>query len=89
MFDDDADFVVDGDGNRVLIGLTVDETIEFNRLERHINETGPFPFIPREEWLRSEESAGSNFGISIKLPKYRSCAAAIRDIECYGAQATQ
>jgi hypothetical protein len=55
MFDDDEDFVLDGNGNRVLIGLTIGETIEFNRLERHINETGPFPLIPRDEWLRSEE----------------------------------
>ena len=55
MFDDDEDFVLDGDGNRVLIGLTFGETIEFNRLERHINETGPFPLISRDEWLRSEE----------------------------------
>ena len=55
MIDDDENFMLDADGNRVLIGLTVEETLEFDRLERHINKTGPFPHISRDEWLRSEE----------------------------------
>jgi hypothetical protein len=55
MIDDDENFMVDADGNRVLIGLTVEETLEFDRLERHINKTGPFPHISRDEWHRSEE----------------------------------
>jgi hypothetical protein len=55
MIEDDENFMVDADGNRVLIGLTLEETLEFDRLERHINETGPFPHISRDEWHRSEE----------------------------------
>lgn len=55
MIDDDEKFMLDADGNRVLIGLTVEETLEFDRLERHINKTGPFPHISRDEWHRSEE----------------------------------
>ena len=55
MIDDDENFMLDADGNRVLIGLTVEETLEFDRLERHINKTGPFQHISRDEWHRSEE----------------------------------
>ena len=55
MIDDDENFLVDADGNRILIGLTLEETLEFDRLERHINETGPFPHIAKDEWHRSEE----------------------------------
>ena len=55
MIDDDENFMLDADGNRVLIGLTLEETLEFDRLERHINETGAFPHISRDEWHRSEE----------------------------------
>jgi hypothetical protein len=55
MLDDDENFMLDADGNRVLIGLTVEETLEFDRLERHINKTGPFPHISRDEWHRLEE----------------------------------
>ena len=55
MLDDDENFMLDADGNRVLIGLTVEETLEFDRLERHINKTGPFPHISRDEGHRSEE----------------------------------
>jgi hypothetical protein len=51
----DDDFVLDTEGNRVLIGLTFDETLEFDLLEKYINETGPFPHIDRDEWQRSEE----------------------------------
>ena len=55
MIDDDENFLVDAGGNRVLIGLTAEETLEFDRLERHINATGPFPHIAKDEWHRSEE----------------------------------
>jgi hypothetical protein len=55
MIDHDENFMLDADGNRVLIGLTLEETLEFDRLERHINATGPFPHISRDEWHRSEE----------------------------------
>jgi len=55
MIDNDENFMLDADGNRVLIGLTLEETLEFDRLERHINETGAFPHIAQDEWHRSEE----------------------------------
>jgi hypothetical protein len=55
MIDDDENFLVDAGGNRILIGLTLEETLEFDRLERHINATGPFPHISKDEWHRSEE----------------------------------
>jgi hypothetical protein len=55
MIDDDENFLVDAGGNRILIGLTLEETLEFDRLERHINETGPFPHISKDEWHRSGE----------------------------------
>jgi hypothetical protein len=55
MIDDDDNFTLDGDGKRVLVGLTFEETVEFDCLERHINETGPFPHISRDEWHSSEE----------------------------------
>jgi hypothetical protein len=55
MIEDDENFEVDADGHRVLIGLSREETAEFDRLEKHINETGPFPYISRDKWHRSEE----------------------------------
>jgi hypothetical protein len=55
MNDDDEKFVLDADGNRVLIGLTLEETSEFERLEIHIDATGPFPHISRDQWHSSEE----------------------------------
>jgi hypothetical protein len=55
MNDDDEKFVQDADGNRVLIGLTFEETCEFDRLEIHINATGPFSHISRDQWPSSEE----------------------------------
>jgi len=37
----DDDYVVDAGGNRILIGLTADETREFERLDDLISELGP------------------------------------------------
>jgi len=36
----DDDYVVDAGGNRILIGLTADETREFERLDKLISELG-------------------------------------------------
>jgi hypothetical protein len=33
----DDDYILDGDGNRILIGLTLDETREFERLDELIS----------------------------------------------------
>jgi hypothetical protein len=54
MIDDD-DFVLDAEGNRVLIGLTLEETLEFDFLEKQIGEEFPFPCISRDEWHSPEE----------------------------------
>jgi hypothetical protein len=54
MMDDD-NFVLDASGNRVLIGLTLEETIEFELLENSITANGPLPYISQDEWHRPEE----------------------------------
>jgi hypothetical protein len=55
MMDDDDDFVLDAAGNRVLIGLSQEETIEFELLGDSIAANGPLPHISRDEWHRPEE----------------------------------
>jgi hypothetical protein len=55
MMDDDDDFVLDAAGNRVLIGLSREETIEFDLLGDTIAVNGPIPNISRDEWHRPEE----------------------------------
>jgi hypothetical protein len=56
MFDDNDDFELDPAGNRVLIGLSVEETDEFVRLEETIRASGPLINILRDELHSSEES---------------------------------
>jgi hypothetical protein len=34
----DDNYILDGDGNRILIGLTIDETREFERLDELISD---------------------------------------------------
>jgi hypothetical protein len=44
-FDDDS-YVLDADGNSVLVGLTIDETSEFECLDELISGLGPLsPFV--------------------------------------------
>ncbi|RJF75036.1 hypothetical protein [Rhodopseudomonas palustris] len=50
----DDDYVLDSSGNRVLIGLTADETAEFFRLDEIISKSGPPP-SNAEEWYRPED----------------------------------
>jgi hypothetical protein len=38
---DDDNYVLDADGNSVLVGLTLDETCEFERLDELISSLGP------------------------------------------------
>jgi hypothetical protein len=45
---DDDDVVLDAAGNRVLIGLSQEETIEFELLGESIAAEGPLPHISRD-----------------------------------------
>jgi len=51
----DDDFELDDSGNRVLIGLTADETAEFFRLEEIIAKSVPKPPELDEQWYRPED----------------------------------
>ena len=42
----DDDYILDGDGNRILIGLTLDETREFERLDELMSNSS---FVPTED----------------------------------------
>ena len=43
---DDDNYVLDGDGNRILIGLTLDETLEFERLDELMSNVS---FVPTDD----------------------------------------
>jgi hypothetical protein len=52
----DDNYILDGDGNRVLIGLTIDETREFERLDELISDLSSAPnadsrSINERRWL--------------------------------------
>jgi hypothetical protein len=55
MFDDNDDFELDPAGNRVLIGLSVEETDEFFSLEGTIRAGGSLVNILRDELHSPEE----------------------------------
>ncbi len=55
MIDDDDRYELDPTGQRVLIGLTREETAEFVELEDHISKNGPLPQISNDEWYRPED----------------------------------
>jgi hypothetical protein len=42
----DNDYILDGDGNRILIGLTLDETREFERLDELMSNLS---FVPTDD----------------------------------------
>jgi hypothetical protein len=42
----DDDYILDGDGNRILIGLTLDETREFERLDELMSNLS---FVPTDD----------------------------------------
>lgn len=53
---DDESYVLDADGNRILIGLTLDETREFERLDELISNVSTAPSddsrsINERRWL--------------------------------------
>ncbi len=56
MADDEDRYEIDALGNRVLIGLSAEETEEFVRLDAIISERGPPLQITLDEWYRPEES---------------------------------
>jgi hypothetical protein len=47
-FDDDS-YVLDADGNSVLVGLTIDETSEFECLDELISGLGPLSPLVTDE----------------------------------------
>jgi hypothetical protein len=52
----DDNYILDGDGNRILIGLTIDETREFERLDKLISDLTSAPTddgrsISERRWL--------------------------------------
>ncbi|KIZ38895.1 MULTISPECIES: hypothetical protein [Rhodopseudomonas] len=55
MINDDDNYALDPLGNRVLIGLSAEETAEFFRLEDEIGKTGLLPQISPDEWCRPED----------------------------------
>jgi hypothetical protein len=55
MIDDDDSYELDPLGNRVLIGLTLQETAEFFELEDIISRNGPPTQMSDEEWYRPED----------------------------------
>ncbi|MGX7741242.1 hypothetical protein [Rhodopseudomonas parapalustris] len=52
----DDDYELDRFGNRVLIGLTAQETAEYFRLEEIIRKSMPLPETADNEWVRPEHS---------------------------------
>ena len=57
----DDNYVLDADGKRVLIGLTLDETIEFERLTRQFSIARPTKMIT----VFATKGAGSCFTTSM------------------------
>lgn len=47
-FDDD-NYVLDADGNRILVGLTLDETREFECLDELISSLGPMSSVSTDD----------------------------------------
>jgi hypothetical protein len=55
MADDDDAYEVNAEGELVLAGLTLSETLEFTRLELVIRANGSFPNVQSDEWHSPEE----------------------------------
>jgi hypothetical protein len=53
--DDDDDYQIDAQGNRVLIGLSLEETEEFQRLEETIANSCPRPQVGDQDWALPED----------------------------------
>ncbi|MDB5514670.1 MAG: hypothetical protein JWQ17_1428 [Tardiphaga sp.] len=55
MADDEDSYEIDARGQRVLIGLSAEETEEFIRLDAAISEAGPLLQITMDEWHNPQE----------------------------------
>jgi len=74
---DDDSYVLDADGNRVLIGLTLQETREFERLDALIAALSSTPLVPTDDrrsqnerrWLVLYEKHQSALEPFLKTPK--------------------
>jgi hypothetical protein len=55
VIDDDDCYVMDAHGNRVLIGLSAEETEEYVRLDAIISESAPLLQNPMERWYGPRE----------------------------------
>jgi hypothetical protein len=56
MADDDDSYAIDALGNRVLIGLSVEETEEFIRLDAIVGATRPLPHDAADDQYGPQES---------------------------------
>ena len=73
----DDNYILDGDGNRILIGLTIDETREFERLDELISDLSSAPTddsrsINERRWLVLYDSTSLRFGHTYPL-RTRNC----------------
>ena len=74
---DDDSYVLDADGNRVLIGLTLQETREFERLDALISALSSTPLVPTDDrrsqnerrWLVLYEKHQSALEPFLRTPK--------------------
>lgn len=55
MIDDDDSYQIDTFGNRVLIGLSTEETVEFLQLDESISARAARPDISGDEWYHPED----------------------------------
>jgi len=75
----DDSYALDADGNRVLIGLTLQETREFERLDALISALGSTPLVPTDDrcsqnerrWLVLYEKHQSALEPFLMTPKTR------------------
>jgi hypothetical protein len=54
MINDDDNYQIDPQGNRVLIGLSAEETAEFFDLDTSISASGVPPLVDDDAWLGPE-----------------------------------
>lgn len=55
MATENDNYVLDDDGNRVLIGLSADETREFEALHEILSITNPNPPVSPQQWHSTKE----------------------------------
>ena len=55
MIDDDDSYQIDAFGNRVLIGLSVEETVEFLQLDERISARAALSHVSGDAWYPPED----------------------------------